>query len=750
MRAVGITLLVALWACDSGRTSAPREVPGSIAFQSQPSSASPVVGSTYGPLGVVVKDSAGNPLPNVLVNFAVTQGGGRLSRVADTTGTDGTVSITLTLATAVGTARVSATTAGLAPVQSSPVTTVAGPTTSVVVPTRSIRIAANVDSVQFPVQYRDAFGNASTSPVIWVSDNLGAVFVSASPSPSTVIARVITRPAKVRLYASKSGIPLDSVLVTVHDSNSKPCDSLATPAALALGEIRSFDGPMTACFSSGGARTEYAVIMHYGTSVTSVATSVTLSATGIVPPTPGFPGTVAESAPVATPDDAQIDFERGVRARERDAMQAHAAGARAWAQSRPPALSAQTREGDVAEFNTNAFDYCANPSHVPARVVAITDATVILADVDNPAGGLTDDEYRELGRLIDTLVVPVDTTAFGASADIDGNGRIAILFTKAVNALTARGSTSAALGFFYSRDLLPQQSPFGSCPGSNVGEMFYVLVPDPQGIVADPRSKTFVRNVLVATIAHEYQHLINASRRLYLSKTAPVNEEIWLNEALSHVAEELVFYRVTGTTPRQNIGPEPLSGTGTLRSQYDLYQSANFSRYQQYLRAPDLNTPIAENDLLATRGAAWAFLRYLADRVATGSTDGDLWRKIVAGPGVGMANIDKALAATGVTVSSALRDWGTAVLLDDIVPSVPAAFQQPSWNYVGAFPQVGLNLWLVPSVLVNGFGIQVQMRGGSNAYARFAVAANEQALLLGSGPGGVTPAGVRFSVVRIK
>jgi hypothetical protein len=178
-------------------------------------------------------------------------------------------------------------------------------------------------------------------------------------------------------------------------------------------------------------------------------------------------------------------------------------------------LRANLREGDHVDVNVNASDFCVRPDMRSMRVAAITATAVILADNGNPAGGFTDAEYRAFGLAMDTLVYPLATAAFGVPTDIDGNGRAVIAFSRAVNELTPRSSSSGiALGFFFSRDLLPRESHFGLCPGSNAAEMFYVLVPDPSGVASDPRSKTFVQNVVTGTVGHELQHLINASRRL--------------------------------------------------------------------------------------------------------------------------------------------------------------------------------------------------------------------------------------------
>src|SRR5205807_6994145 len=89
---------------------------------------------------------------------------------------------------------------------------------------------------------------------------------------------------------------------------------------------------------------------------------------------------------------------------------------------------------------------------------------------------------------------------------------------------------------------------FGSCPGSNVAELINLFVPD------NVTPKPVVAARIVETMSHEFQHLINAARRLCINKSAAISEERWLNEGLSHIAEELTFYKESGLSPRQNIG----------------------------------------------------------------------------------------------------------------------------------------------------------------------------------------------------
>ena len=235
------------------------------------------------------------------------------------------------------------------------------------------------------------------------------------------------------------------------------------------------------------------------------------------------------------------------------------------------------------------------------------------------------------------MIDPLDRAAFGDPSDIDGNSRIVLFFTKAVNDLTPTTSTSYIGGFFHGRDLFPtkETADFAACASSNVGEMFYVMVPDPKR--GGPFAKANVASEVLGTLAHEYQHLINASRRMFVNTTATDFEETWLNEGLSHIAEELLFYRVSGLKPRGDIDASSIRASATYVNAFNDYESDNFGRYREFLLSPSKFSVYSDNDSLETRGATWAFLRDAADRKA--ASDGDTWFRLVNSTTTGMANL---------------------------------------------------------------------------------------------------------------
>ncbi|MGE5730385.1 MAG: hypothetical protein ACM37U_00490, partial [Gemmatimonas sp.] len=306
-------------------------------------------------------------------------------------------------------------------------------------------------------------------------------------------------------------------------------------------------------------------------------------------------------------------------------------------------------------------------------------------------------------------------------------------------------------GYFFQRDLFPKTASPGPCPGSNVAEMFYLLVPDSAGVVNNnKRSKSQVISFTNGTVAHEYQHLINASRRMYVNGVGTNFEEKWLDEGLAHTAEELNFWRASGRSPRTNIDASMFSDPKALAA-YSTFEVNNFRRYQTYLSRTETQAPVgfdANDDDLQTRGAIWNFLRFAADRLPDGSENA-FWFNLVNSKTSGIANLTSAL---GTAPSPILRDWAISVFMDDNAANVDPRYQQPSWNLRSAMTGNGTSLPfpLATRTLSDGVANTVPMAGGGVAFLRFSVASGQDALLTVTSSGQLLPSTVQLAVVRVR
>jgi hypothetical protein len=549
----------------------------------------------------------------------------------------------------------------------------------------------------------------------------------------------------------------DSPTAAIADTtktNNNTTTVCTSPLTLTVGQVMPGVTGGSVCVSGGTSGAEYALIPYYGSILSAATTTVNFTAAGtsaasaspdLVPSASASFDIAGSATSFASSYPQNFAFDRTLRHRERTALTplingARSAMRRSSSTAHFDAIPSNPVIGQLLRLNTNSDSSCSAPDYHGGRIVAITNRAIVVADTLNPSGGYSDDEYASLGVSFDTLVDPLDRAAFGDPSDIDHNGKIVLFFTKAVNDLTPKSSSSYVGGFFDGRDLFPTASTvdFDGCAGSNVGEMFYVMVPDPSR--GGPFSKTNVASEVLGTLAHEYQHLINASRRMYVNTEATDFEDVWLNEGLSHVAEELLFYRVAGLAPRANLDATAIRASSAYVNAFNNYQSSNFGRYHEFLASPTKYSPYSDNDSLETRGATWAFLRSTVDKAAT--SDGDFWFRLVNSTTEGMANLQNVF---GPTVTTQLRDWATSVLTDDL-SGVPAAYQQPSWNYRSVFAALSSGPFPISTVSLTPGNRSVSLVAGAAAYTRFAVAGGGSASVTWTTPSTL----VQFTLVRTK
>ncbi|MGH7619820.1 MAG: hypothetical protein ACREPM_21615, partial [Gemmatimonadaceae bacterium] len=417
------------------------------------------------------------------------------------------------------------------------------------------------------------------------------------------------------------------------------------------------------------------------------------------------------------------------------------------------AIPGNVTVGTLVTLNANSFNACTNVKSRVARVAGISNTAIVVADTANPAGGFTDAEYQSFATVFDTLINPLDVANFGQPSDIDGNGKIIIFFTKEVNALTPKTSTDGFVGgSFFERDLFPlvTQNNLTGCAGSNVAEMFYMLVPDPNGAYSIPHTKDYVSSVTPGTLAHEYQHLINASRRLFVNNASSF-EDGWLNEGLSHIAEELAFYKVSGLSPRQNINVNQLTANTAITNYFFQYFGGNLSRFEIFLGQPAQTSVYAGNDSLQTRGATWSLLRYLADQ--RNAPDADTWQRLVNTTLTGKANLANVFGADYMTQ---IGNWAISIFSDDDGVT-DQRFTQPSWNMRSIFPQIAdangnavgrYPLAVLP--LSDAAPVRTSVFAGGAAYIRFGVSSGSQASVDWTSAGLPVSPLMQISIMRTK
>jgi hypothetical protein len=210
-------------------------------------------------------------------------------------------------------------------------------------------------------------------------------------------------------------------------------------------------------------------------------------------------------------------------------------------------------------------------------------------------------------------------------------------------------------------------------------------------------------------------------------------------------------------TPRRDLGDTDVRVNSMATYPYFKSDAAqNFSRFISYLEAPESNSPVADDDELATRGATWSFLRYAVDQL--GTSDAAVWARFDNSTTTGLATLQLAL---GRDPAPLFRSWAIAHYLDDTGISADPAFQHKSWNYrslygttfgsrdaSGNFTPLGFPLELTG--LADAAAASSQVRGTSAAYYRLAVSAGREALLTFGAGGSAPNAALQFIVVRTR
>lgn len=536
------------------------------------------------------------------------------------------------------------------------------------------------------------------------------------------------------------------------------------PGLLAQGQGATLSAAAPLKLEGGTTGTENVlVVADTGLGSVSAKTSYQVSATGTGaagavsgPATSLIPLTESSAASKGTVSAPLLDIGYGMRLNDKHRARFRGGFAAARTAYRsgtafPGGISrsvalADPQVGDI--FTINVGQSPCTPSVLRGtRVVAIGTQSIVLSDTLNPTGGFSATDYQRLATRFDTLVYPLDVANFGAPTDIDQNRKVLLLFTTAVNELTPRNSTSYVAGFFFDRDLFPiANSPeLQGCAGSNYAEMFYLLAPDPTGVVnGNVRRTSFVDSVTTSVLAHEFQHLINASRRLYVTQGVEEFEVTWLNEGLSHIAEELLFLHEASLTPRQNLDTIRIRSTNTIRTAFNVDMSSNAARYRLFLEKPTENSPLRDDDSLETRGATWDLLRYLADRKAgSGGTDAATWQALVNTAKTGLANLS---AVFGTDIASKVRDWNVSHYTDDVVTGLSAEYAQPSWNWHSIFKALAGSGKAYPldAPPLTGGAASGSLIGGAAAYYRFSIPANSTASITLSAPGPIDARVVRI------
>ncbi|HEX7941082.1 MAG TPA: hypothetical protein VF488_04730, partial [Gemmatimonadaceae bacterium] len=270
-----------------------------------------------------------------------------------------------------------------------------------------------------------------------------------------------------------------------------------------------------------------------------------------------------------------------------------------------------------------------------------------------PPKGFTDTQLATFGQLFDRDLYDIDVRTFGSPSDIDGNGHVIVLLTPKVNELTLSSTCASegyVSGFFFGVDLTP------TAAHSNQGEIFYSMVPDPDSTFSCPHTVADVEFNTPATFIHEFQHMISWNQHVIV-RNGP-DEETWLNEGLSHIAEEM------GSRYYEHKYPAPLGRTNPAQlfpdSAEGFISGDLFNAYSFMLEPARWSiTEFLSRGRVEERGGAWLFLRWLGDQ-----KDSTIYAKLDQTVLTGVANVE---AQSGEKLPHLYGDFTLALYADSLV-----------------------------------------------------------------------------------
>ena len=235
-------------------------------------------------------------------------------------------------------------------------------------------------------------------------------------------------------------------------------------------------------------------------------------------------------------------------------------------------------------------------------------------------------------------------------------------------------------------------------------------------------------------------------------------EILWLNEALSHYAEERGGRSFLADSP-----PDSLS--------FCRFVAGDLFNAWKYDSAPQNHFLVDTSGIggLAERGAYWLFVRYLIDQFAGGTSLGAVdafTSKLDHTSLTGVANVEQQTSSSFETV---VAQWALANYVSDLPGfAAPSELRYKTWAFRSAFPLFNLQTtsWHCTSQikstfpLVPGFGsgsaisLSGVLRAGSGAYYRATQNAGAAGftLLFSNASGGALRASLvpRLSVIRIQ
>src|SRR6266545_3670833 len=318
-----------------------------------------------------------------------------------------------------------------------------------------------------------------------------------------------------------------------------PCTSSGTPLTLAVAQYRSLDpflGSGCTLFpASGAGSVEYLLVPQSASSTPNDSQGFKLqgAAAALAALAPQLVVPEAPPAELSPAERFHLFLRQAERTRAYGTPPPQAAPS-ALAAPQVPATITPVDSGSQRTFKVCGNLQCTTPlPTVTATAKKVGQHIAIYVDNAAPANGLSQADLDALRDVFDNQLYAVDRGAFGAESDIDSNAVVIVLMTNKVNQLVPKADCQPkgfVAGYFFGADIDPVFRT-----SYNNAEIFYSIVAD-TGALSCAHTVSAVKNIVPVTFVHEFQHMISYNQHVLLRGGAA--EVLWLNEAMSHYAEE--------------------------------------------------------------------------------------------------------------------------------------------------------------------------------------------------------------------
>ncbi len=308
---------------------------------------------------------------------------------------------------------------------------------------------------------------------------------------------------------------------------------------------------------------------------------------------------------------------------------------------------------EVREFSiTDASDHV---QAIEAQCRFVDEEIAVWFDITSEPATIVE-ELDEIGSLYGDMVMPRERVFFGDESDYNGDGVLFVLFSPYV--------AEVATAYFHPCDLFEYPDEVAGCRCGNRAEMLYVSPPN----LLDEHMRSAM--AIVETMAHETAHMIYFHRKFLLNDQPMAMENIYLNEGLAALAQDLTGM-AAGNFFVMQAG---LAQIETFRAIDILYNMGGY--------IPDRDGGL--------RGQAYLFLRYLYDQAGGEEVQGDGY--FVDNGGIAWLNAyvddtergrELIEAMTGDrAIEETAFDFYTALVLSNRGPDGAPISDNPAYNFL--------------------------------------------------------------------